>query len=338
MDVSQEIDDYIKESIEYSLGLPVTTRVLELKLRAYEEAQKRLRDQYLCLQARLKEKDEIIERARAESSMNAQALKKFVEENQKLAKECTNLLSQCKRWENECSLYDHDREALMDFGNEADERAKEAEIRVRELEEELRKMSEEVQFYKHQCEMQGVDTSMEGTSKEQLLLESLVATLVSKDEVAPTAHAFLEANSGLEVCQRLLKMLNSLRPSTQNVLALAAEVKSLQKDKEHLQKDKEHLRINLHRAEEEVKVLFEENNILDEENKRLMRQCHKERQHPGSGGKHTSSASSKGNKRKSSPKMSSPIERKIDFSDVDSPRQPLSPLQHNSPESRMYKK
>ncbi|KAA8528315.1 hypothetical protein F0562_035670 [Nyssa sinensis] len=332
MDLSREIDNYIKESIDYSLGLPVTTRTLDLKLQAYEEAQKRLRDQYLCLQARLKDKDEIIERTKAESSMNAQALKKFVEENQKLAKECANLLSQCKKWEKECSLYDHDREALMDFGNEADQRAKEAEIRVRELEEELRRLSEEMQFYKHQCEMQAVDTSMESTYEEQLLLESFVGTLVGKDEVAPTVYAFLEANSGLEVCQRLLKTWNSLRPSTQKVIALAAEVKSLQKDKEHL-------RINLHRAEEEVKVLFEENNILDEENKRLMRQWHKERQHTGSGGKHTSSASAKGNKRKSSPKMSSsPIERKIDFGDVDSPRQPLSPLQHNSPESRMYKK
>ena len=54
-------------------------------------------------------------------------------------------------------MYDHDREALMDFGNEADERAKEAEIRVLELEEELQKMAEELQLYKHQCEMQSVN-------------------------------------------------------------------------------------------------------------------------------------------------------------------------------------
>ena len=88
--------------------------------------------------------------------MNAQALKKFVEENHKLALECANLLSQCNKWERECSLYDRDREALMDFGNEADERAKEAEIRVCELEEEVRKLSEELQFYKCECEMRTV--------------------------------------------------------------------------------------------------------------------------------------------------------------------------------------
>lgn len=85
--------------------------------------------------------------------MNAQAVKKFVEENQKLAVECTNLVSQCTRWEKECSLYDHDREALMDFANEADERAKDAEIRVNELEEELRRIKEK-QSYKDLCETQ----------------------------------------------------------------------------------------------------------------------------------------------------------------------------------------
>ncbi|XP_057490893.1 uncharacterized protein LOC130776642 [Actinidia eriantha] len=199
----------------------------------------------------------------AESSMNAQALKKFVEENQKLATECANLLSQCTRWEKECSLYDHDREALMEFGNEADERAREAEIQVHELEEELRRMTEELQFYKHQCEMQSVVSSGEDSAMEQILLETLITTLVSKNEVAPTARAFLEANSGVEMCQRLLNTWNSLRSSTQKILALAAEVKTLQNDKEHL-------RINLARAEGEVNVLFEENRIPDKENKRLL--------------------------------------------------------------------
>lgn len=331
MDIPQETDDYLRESIEFSLGLPVSASVLELKLLAAEESQRRIRDQYFCLLSRLRDKDEIIERARAESSMNAQAVKKFVEENQKLAMECTNLLTQCKKWERECSLYDHDREALMDFGNEADERAKQAETRVCELEEELKRLSEDLQFYKHQCEMPLVTTSSEGSSVEQLLIDSLVTTLLGKDEVAPAAFTFLEANSELEVCQRLLKMRNSLSPSTQNVLALVAQVKSLHADKDHL-------RINLQRAEEEVKLLFEENNILNEENKRMMAKVHKERCHSDSSGKHNSSGSTKGNKRKSSSKMSSPIEKKLDLSDFDSPRKALSPLQYKSPECRMHKK
>ncbi|XP_057503710.1 uncharacterized protein LOC130787334 [Actinidia eriantha] len=315
MDLSQQIEDYIKDSIDYSLDLPVSTNTLESKLRASEEASEQFRDQCLYLQIKLKEKDEVIERARAESSMNTQALKKFVEENQKFAKECANLLSQCTRWEKECSLYDRDREALMDFGNEADERAKEAEIRVQKLEGEIRTTTEELQFYKNHLEMHPVDSSAEGSAMEQLFLESLITTIVGDNEVAQTAHAFLEANCGVDLCQSLLKKGNSLKPSSQKVLALAAEVKTLQKEKEHL-------RINLTSAEEEVNVLFQENKLLDKENKRLTRH-HKESCHRSSGEKHTSSASAQGRKRKSGP---SSIDGKIDFTDVDSPRKPLSSL------------
>ncbi|XP_027093451.1 uncharacterized protein [Coffea arabica] len=331
MDLSQETEDFLRESVEYTLGLPVSTQTLQLKLRAAEEAQYHLRNQYLHLQSKLREKDEIIERARAEATLNAQALKKFVEENQKLAMECANLLGQCKRWERECSLYDHDREALMDFGNEADERAKEAEVRVHELEDEVKTLSEELQFYKYQYDEQSVGTSGEAAATEQMLLESLLASALGKDNVMSTARSFLESNRGVDVFERMLSLWNSLRPSTQKVLALVAELTSLEKHKEHL-------RVNLDRAEEEVKVLFEENNILDEENKKLMRQLHRERNLHGSGGKHSGSVSSKGNKRKSSRKMCSQVEKKIDFGDADSLRQPLSPLQQYSPESRMHKK
>lgn len=84
--------------------------------------------------------------------MNALALKKFVEENQKLASECNRLLLQCNKWERECSLYDRDREVLMDFGNEADQRAKEAEVHSQELEDKIKGLSEELQFFKCQYE------------------------------------------------------------------------------------------------------------------------------------------------------------------------------------------
>ncbi|KAI4307435.1 hypothetical protein L6164_030625 [Bauhinia variegata] len=326
MDLPRDLDDYIKQSIDDSLGLPVSSRILASKLRASEESQRRLREQHLLLLSRLKEKDELIERAKSEAAMNAQALKKFVEENQKLASECANILNQCRKWERECSLYDHDREALMEFGNEADERAKEAELRVQELEQELGKLSNELQYYKHECDMGSIDSSSESTLIEENLLESLLETATSKD--VASAHAFLETNSGNESCEKLLTMWNCLKPSTLRVLSLVAEVKTLEKDKENLT-------VNLHRAEDEVKLLFDENNVLEEEKKRLLR-LYKERNHPGSGGKHTSSASAKSNKRKSSPKTSSPVGRMIDFEDQESARQPLSPLY--SPESRMHKK
>ncbi|XP_042058533.1 centlein-like [Salvia splendens] len=297
MEIPQETDDYIRESIDHSVGLTVSTDALLFKLRAVEVSRTHLRRQYLSLQSKLKEKDETIERSRAEASMNAVALKKFVEENQKLATECSNLLAPCNKWERECSLYDHDREALMDFANEADERAKEAE-----------------------------DGKSTNTEEEHRLVNSLFTAMFGKDEIVSTAHSFLEAHTGIEVCNKLVTLWSSLSPLTQKAVALAAKVKSLEEDKDHLT-------INLHRAEEEVNVLFEENNVLNEENKRLMRQCYREKHNNGSSG---GTASGKG-KRKCSPKMSSPVEKKIDSSDVNMLRQPLSPLQFNSPESRMHK-
>ncbi|KAI3513711.1 hypothetical protein L1887_21050 [Cichorium endivia] len=325
MDLGQDIDDYLRESIEYSLGLPVSTRTLELKLRYSEEAQRHIRDQFFYLKSKLMEKDKAIEGARAESSMNAQAVKKFIEENQKLALECSNLLDRCAKWEKECSLYDHDVEALMQFGNEADERAKEAELRVHCLEEELSKLLEELQSFKHQSEGVKVVKVTENESTEDLLIETLLLTLINKDEVASMAHKFLEANSGVDACQKMLNIWDRLKPSTRAVLSLASEVKKLQKDKDHL-------RNNLMKAEEEVSVLCNENDILDKENRRLTKHLQKERQMLDSGG-NDSSGSIKNHKRKSSPcpKEGSPIEKKIDFSDAaGSPRQPLSPLLHNN--------
>lgn len=64
MDLPQEIDDYIKDSIDHSLGLPLSTKTLELKLSVSQEAQLRLRNRCLSLQYKLREKDELIDRIR----------------------------------------------------------------------------------------------------------------------------------------------------------------------------------------------------------------------------------------------------------------------------------
>ncbi|XP_010543754.1 PREDICTED: uncharacterized protein LOC104816564 [Tarenaya hassleriana] len=331
MDLPREVDEYIKESIDHSLGLPISTDTLQQKLRTSEESQRRLRDQYLALVSRLKEKDQLIDRARAEASINAQALKKFVDENQKLAAECGNLLNQCKKWEGECLLYHQDREALMDFGNEADERAREAETRVRELEEEVGKMTEHLQIYKKRYE-NSEDDNCQGARPEENFLDSVLASLISKDETV-AGRLFLEANVKEELCQNLLSMWNRLRPSTQKVLSLIAQAKKLEKEKECLI-------LNLSKAEQEVELVSKQNRKLDKENRRLLRQQQRECSPLCSAEKNPGSASAKSNKRKSSPKtMSSPVEKKIEFSSPDvAARKPLSPVWHNSPESRMNKK
>ncbi|XP_057424875.1 uncharacterized protein LOC130718316 [Lotus japonicus] len=325
MDLPPHIENYIKQTIDDTLGISVPPQTLAAKLRATQESQLLLRDQNLSLLAKLNHKDQLVQRLKSESDMNARALKKFVEENNRLASECENLVAECQKWEHEIALYEHDRDALMEFGNEADERARESQSRVLELEKDLNLLEDELNKYKHHHE--SVDSSS-GTPVEENLLDSVLATFISNDD--DSAYAFLVANSGNESCKQLLSMWNCIKPSTRSVLSLIAKVKSLEKDKEHLT-------TNLHKAEEEVKLLFEENIILDEKNKKILKQL-KEGKHPGSGGKHTSSASAKSNKRKTSPRTTSPMERKIDFGELESARQPLSPLRHNSPDCRMVKK
>ena len=58
------------------------------------------------------------------------------------------------------------------------------------------------------CSFLKADSSLEGPSLEQNLLNRLIASLVNKNEVAKTASAFLEANSGVEACRELLKIWN----------------------------------------------------------------------------------------------------------------------------------
>ncbi|KAK7311651.1 hypothetical protein RJT34_09924 [Clitoria ternatea] len=326
MDLPGDIDDCIKQTIDYSLGLPVSSQILEAKLRASEESQLRLREQLHSLVPKLKQKDQLIECLKSEAGMNARALKKFVEENQRVAKECEKLFEQCQLLEKECALYDKDREALMEFGNDADERAREAQSRVLDLERDLLSRETELKKYKHQRDL--VDSSSACSLEEKKLLDSFLETLPTKDD--DSTYTFLQVNSENETCIKFLSAWNCIKPSTRRVLSLVAEIKSLENDKEHL-------RINLDKAEAEVKLLFDENIILEEKNKRLLK-LYKERNHSGSGGKHTNSSSAKSNKRKSSPRTSSPMERKIDFEDVDSAREPLSPLQYNSPDCRMHKK
>ncbi|KAG7557166.1 hypothetical protein ISN44_As11g031570 [Arabidopsis suecica] len=322
--LSQEVEEYIKDTIDHSLGLPISMEALQKKLYIAEESQRRLREQYLALVSRLKEKDHVIDRVRSEASMNAQALKKFVDENQKLASECGNLLSQCKKLEKECLLYHQDRDALMEFGNESDERAREAEARVRELEDEIGRMSEEMQIFKRQIGDGEVDNCT--TPLEEDLLDSVLGSVISKDETI-MGRLFLEANIQDQSCQALLSKWDHLKPSTQKVLSLVSRAKKFEKEKECII-------MNLAKAEQEVELVSTLNRKLDKENRKLLRQ----QQSPlCSADRNRNSASAKSNKRKSPKTMSSPVEKRLEFSSPEISRKPLSPVWNNSPDSKMNK-
>ena len=49
------------------------------------------------------------------------------------------------------------------------------------------------------------DSSVESNDLEKSLLESILVTLVSKDEI-DSGYAFLEMHRGYEACQRLMNM------------------------------------------------------------------------------------------------------------------------------------
>ncbi|KAH0910713.1 hypothetical protein HID58_034034 [Brassica napus] len=285
------LSHYIKVSIDHSLGLQISMESLQKKLRTAEESQLRLKDQYLALLSILKEKD-VIDQARSEASLNAHALKKFIDENQKLAAECGNLLSQCKKWERECLLYHQDRDALMELGNESDERARDAEARVRDLVDEIGRMSEELQIRKREIGIDQVDNCT--PLLEEDLLDSVLGLLV---------------------------------------LSLVSKAKKFGTEKECIIQ-------NLAKAKQETELVRLQNRNMDKENRKLLRQ----QSPPGSAETSHKSASAKmllcySHTRDSLKMMSSPIEKKLEFSSSpEISRNPLSLVWNYSPDSRINKK
>lgn len=56
-----ETDEYIRESIENSLGLPISDKNLRLKLLASEDARHRLQDRVFVVEERLKDTEKRVE-------------------------------------------------------------------------------------------------------------------------------------------------------------------------------------------------------------------------------------------------------------------------------------
>lgn len=67
MDLPPETDEYIRESIENSLGLLVSDKTLHLKLLVSEDERRRLQDKIFSLQDHLAEADRRLERHRVRS-------------------------------------------------------------------------------------------------------------------------------------------------------------------------------------------------------------------------------------------------------------------------------
>ncbi|KAG1361127.1 putative myosin-10 [Cocos nucifera] len=120
-----ETDEYIRESIESSLGLPISDKNLRLKLLASEDARHRLQDRIFVLEERLKDTEKRVGQYKAEATMNAQGLRRCIEEKEMVASGYDDLVNHCAKLEKECSLYERDLERVMEscdeFAKENDE-------------------------------------------------------------------------------------------------------------------------------------------------------------------------------------------------------------------------
>ncbi|XBH66168.1 uncharacterized protein [Aegilops tauschii subsp. strangulata] len=239
-------EEYVRGSIEAALGLPVPDRSIRAKLAAYEDLRRRLQDRVFALEEDLHAAARRIDLLKNESAMNAEGIRRCVEEKEAVAAARDQLAAHAARLEKECGLYERDLERAM------------------------------------------------------------------------------------ESCDELARESDDLRNRLRDAPDLTEQVQALQRDKEIL-------KTNLNKAEEEVKLLFEENRALDEANKRLLCLLEKEQKHR-SERKHSASNSTKQKRKSSSLKDTSPVSLAIDFNSADASRQPLLPLQPNSPDCRVHKK
>eukprot|EP01018_Ginkgo_biloba_P029943 Gb_39565 [translate_table: standard] len=188
MGFPSELEEYVQESIAYTVGLPVSVKTLTERLLQAEEAQKDLRQQVRSLQQRLEDTQQKLDRTKAEANLNAQAVKKHVSENQKVAEEYRKLSDECTRLERECALYLHDREVFMEAADEAEERANEAEERAMEAENKVEDLSREIEHLKL-----GMTQSTATKLKTAEELNSLRATV----EELKSANHKLQSESAL---------------------------------------------------------------------------------------------------------------------------------------------
>uniref|UniRef100_A0A0D9VN34 Uncharacterized protein n=1 Tax=Leersia perrieri TaxID=77586 RepID=A0A0D9VN34_9ORYZ len=122
-------DEYIRDSIHHSLGLPVSDRSLRLKLLASEDQRRRLQDHVFALEEDLRAASRRIDQLKSEAAMNASGLRRCIEEKESMVTAYNDLTSHSAKLERECTLYERDLERAMET---CDDLAKEnEEIRAR---------------------------------------------------------------------------------------------------------------------------------------------------------------------------------------------------------------
>ncbi|KAH0858810.1 hypothetical protein HID58_087071 [Brassica napus] len=184
----------------------------------------------------------------------------------------------------------------MEFGNESDERARDAEARVRDLVDEIGRMSEELQIRKREIEI------------DQMHLEEM--PFVTHWVYSDCLDFVRDIRLVYHLCSRFplpgsgyRTLCDRLKPSTQKFLSLVSKANKFETEKECIIQ-------NLVKAKQEAELVSMQNRKLDKENRKLLRQ----QSPPVSAETSHKSASAKSHKRKSLKMMSSPIEKKLEFS------------------------
>ncbi|KAF8779337.1 hypothetical protein HU200_002770 [Digitaria exilis] len=104
-------EEYVRDSIHSSLGLPVSDRSLRLKLLASEEQRHRLQDHVFSLEEDLRAAQRRIDLLKAEAAMNAAGLRRCVEDKEAVATAYAQLNAKCTK---ECELYERDLQRAME--------------------------------------------------------------------------------------------------------------------------------------------------------------------------------------------------------------------------------
>uniref|UniRef100_A0A453Q7V3 Uncharacterized protein n=1 Tax=Aegilops tauschii subsp. strangulata TaxID=200361 RepID=A0A453Q7V3_AEGTS len=100
------------------LGLPVPDRSIRAKLAAYEDLRRRLQDRVFALEEDLHAAARRIDLLKNESAMNAEGIRRCVEEKEAVAAARDQLAAHAARLEKECGLYERDLERAMESCDE----------------------------------------------------------------------------------------------------------------------------------------------------------------------------------------------------------------------------
>ncbi|PKA59426.1 hypothetical protein AXF42_Ash019580 [Apostasia shenzhenica] len=132
MDIPVEVDDYIRESIQESVGLPVSEKMLRLKLLTSEDERHRLQDQVFFLDEQLKEANKRLQLCREEASMNAQGIRKCIQEKEIMMAHIAEMEKYSSKMERECMLFERDLEKAMESCDDLERENKELRVQLQD--------------------------------------------------------------------------------------------------------------------------------------------------------------------------------------------------------------